>query len=141
MLTGRDTILATFPKRLYRNHPNRRLLDVQPIPVEKIIGSFNRVSEFDHEFRPLRRHMADRWVNASIALEWDGWSPILVHKIGEEYYVEDGHHRVSVARSTGMVYIEAKVWEYSVQPQRPETCELVRCTEREIVGIYSSLKS
>jgi hypothetical protein len=39
--------------------------------------------------------------------------PIDVILVGEQYFVRDGHHRVSVARSLGQVEIEANVtvWE------------------------------
>ena len=82
------------------------------IPVEQIKGTVSRQSDFDHKFRPLKSHLRDRWVNSYQALENGGWSPILVHKVGDQYYVEDRHHPVSVARTLGEVFIQAKVWEY-----------------------------
>jgi hypothetical protein len=136
-LTGRDTKLATIPKHEQQNNSNRRLLGTKEIPVEKIIGSFNRVNDFDYQFRPLSKHLSDRWVNTYITLERDGWSPILVHKIGEHYYVEDGHHRVSVARSIGMAFIEAKLWEYSVPREQTETCQSTRFPERSSSKAYA----
>ena len=136
-LTGRNAKLAVFPKQEQQNIPNRRLLGTKDIPVEQIIGTFNRESDFDHQFRPLSKRLCNRWVNAFIKLERDGWPSILVHKIGEHYYVEDGHHRVSVARSIGMVFIEAKVWEYSVQPQQTELCQSVRCTEQSCPKVHA----
>jgi hypothetical protein len=135
---GRDTNLAAFPKHEHRNNPNRKLLGTKDIRVEQIIGTFNRVSDFDGQFRPLSKHLSDRWVNTYITLERDGWSPILVHKIGEDYYVEDGHHRVSVARSTGMAFIEAKVWEYPLRLRQTKVCPPARGTERDSAKAYAS---
>ncbi|MBL8051150.1 MAG: ParB N-terminal domain-containing protein, partial [Anaerolineales bacterium] len=37
--------------------------------------------------------------------------PIVLYKVGEIYFVVDGHHRVSVAREQGQEYIEAEVRE------------------------------
>ncbi|HJR78484.1 MAG TPA: hypothetical protein VJ821_00340 [Anaerolineales bacterium] len=139
-ITGRDTKLAAFPKHEHRKHPNRRMIGTKEVSVEKIIGSFNRVSEFDYQFRPLSKHISDRWVNTYMRLERDGWSPILVHKIGDEYYVEDGHHRVSVARAVGMVFIEANVWEYSAPILPAKTCPPIRCPEWDAPKAYGSLE-
>jgi ParB-like chromosome segregation protein Spo0J len=39
--------------------------------------------------------------------------PIEVIQIGEHYFVNDGHHRISVARALGIAYIDAlvEVWQ------------------------------
>jgi hypothetical protein len=41
--------------------------------------------------------------------------PIDVYRIGELHFVEDGHHRVSVARALGDTHIEARVREVRTQ--------------------------
>lgn len=132
-LTGKNSRLATFPEHALRDHPNRKLIGVKDIRIDQIIGTLNRDCDFDDKFRPLGKHLLNRWVNIFVNLDPDGWPPILVHKIGEQYYVEDGHHRVSVARSIGMLFIQAKVWEYPVQQKRTGNCEQMRCTERSSV--------
>ena len=128
-ISGRNSKLASFPEHAQRDLPNRKLIGVKDIHIDQIIGTLNRESDFDNKFRPLGKHLLDRWVNISAYLNPDGWEPILVHKIGEQYYVEDGHHRVSVARSIGMFFIQAKVWEYPVQQKKMRGCEPVRCAE------------
>jgi len=137
-LTGRNTKLAAFPRQERWDNSNRRLLGTKDISVEEIIGTFNRESDLDYQFRPLGKHLCNRWINTYIKLERDGWSPILVHKFGEHYYVEDGHHRVSVARSIGMAFIEAKVWEYPVLPGQTETCPSMSCAERSSAKVYAT---
>jgi hypothetical protein len=100
----------------------RRLTGVQSIPVDKIVGTIQRSDDFDKDFRPLKKHLRDRWVNALLQLDTDGWQPIDVHKVGESYYVKDGHHRVSVAKSMGITFVDAVVWDHcSCQPPRT-TC-------------------
>ena len=69
--------------------------------------------DFDSDFRRLKMHLRDGWILAR--LEQNNWLPILAHKMGNHYYIEDGHHRISVTRFTGMLSIPAKVWEYSCQ--------------------------
>jgi hypothetical protein len=118
-LLGKNTTLARFPEEAPRKSPNRHFAGTQDIPLEKIAGTLNRQSDFDHKFRPLKSYLRDRWVNVYLTLQKEGWAPVLVHKVDDQYYVEDGHHRVSVARALGLGFLEAKVWEYptpSVQP-------------------------
>jgi hypothetical protein len=104
--------------------------------VAEIVGTLNRDSDFDTHFRPLKKHNIDRWVNAYILREQDGWSPIIVHKLGDEFFVEDGHHRVSVAYDIGMEYIEAKVWEYAIQTPTVVTCQPTCCMEKSSSRVY-----
>ena len=37
--------------------------------------------------------------------------PVVLYKVGEIYFVVDGHHRVSVAREQGQLFIDAEVRE------------------------------
>jgi hypothetical protein len=41
----------------------------------------------------------------------DAMPPVLLYKVGEMYFVEDGHHRISVARALGWDVIDARVTE------------------------------
>lgn len=109
-LTGRRSRLLRFPQG-QSNHLNKILLGAQDICVTNIIGTLNREKDFDPDFRPLKMHLRDGWIRAR--LEQNHWLPIVAHKVGKHYYIEDGHHRVSVAQFTGMLSIPAKVWEYS----------------------------
>ena len=49
-----------------------------------------------------------------------GWPSIKVYQVGNLYFVEDGHHRVSVARQLRITLIEAEIWEYQVAIQAAE---------------------
>jgi hypothetical protein len=92
---------------------NKRFAGIQEIRIDQIVGTLSRESDFDKKFRPLKKHLRDRWARTLLLLHSDGWQPIVVHKVGECYYVEDGHHRVSVAQAVGMLFIEAEVWDHS----------------------------
>jgi hypothetical protein len=94
--------------------PNRNGLHrgVQEIPLRQIVGSVGRAAEFDRDFRPLRNGHRERWVNIRLLHATIGWEPIIVHQVGNLYFVEDGHHRVSVARDMGLDVIEASVIAY-----------------------------
>ena len=135
-LMGKNTKLASFPEEAPEKSPNRKFLGVQEIAVQGIIGTVGRQNDFDRQFRPLNKYLRERWVNAYLALERDGWSPILVHKVGDFYYVEDGHHRISVAQALGIAYIQAKVWEYPSYSKQPKKSGNVECTERSSAKQY-----
>lgn len=128
LLTGSKSTLDVFPGAVERVSPNRKLIRRTDIHVADIVGTLERDTDFDHQFRPLKKHSRDRWINAYILQKQDGWAPIVVHKVDGKYFVEDGHHRVSVARAIGMEFIEAKVWEYTSTPSKSkEVCEAEVC--------------
>lgn len=136
-LIGKDNRLAIFPEQAPEKSPNRRFAGIQEIPVEKIIGTLNRQSDFDQKFRPLSVNLRDRWISAYLAFDRGGWEPIVVHKAGEHYYIEDGHHRVSVARLRGMAFIQAKVWEYPVCAKEVNKSPAVACPKRIYSNVYA----
>ena len=119
-LLARPEHLETFRARVPALLPARHYLGMQDIPVDQITGSVDRSTDFDHNFRPLKSHLRDRWVNIYLLAQENSWPPIRVYKVGEQYFVEDGHHRVSVARSLGRLWIQAEVWEYVPRPVRPD---------------------
>lgn len=89
------------------------------IEVAKINGSECRVCDFDRDFLPLSEASRQRW--ASVYAAWVcgvNLPAISVVQVGDVYYVRDGHHRVSVARLMGAVYIEAnaQVWQVEGEP-------------------------
>lgn len=88
---------------------------VQPVPIAKIIGTENRFSDFDREFLPLKRQDRYRWARIhALYTEGHPLPPVALLKIGDFYFVRDGHHRISVARAEGALYIDAEVVEIPV---------------------------
>lgn len=85
----------------------RRLEDV---PLDAIVGSVGRYSDFTSEFMPKNNADRDRWVRVKLAMTGvEGVPPIEVYKLGEAYFVRDGNHRVSVAREMGFTHLQAFV--------------------------------
>jgi len=115
-LLGRYEPLADFNNLGSVQSKGRTYLGLQTIPLQQVSGSVNRQGDFDRHFRPLRRHLRDRWVNIFMQMQTDGWEPVKLYKVWNSYYVVDGHHRVSVALTSGRQFIEAEVWEYGRQP-------------------------
>jgi uncharacterized ParB-like nuclease family protein len=80
------------------------------VPVEQVVGTVSRSADFDRRFRLLNPALADRWRQvASAAQDGTDFPPIDVIRLGDMYFVRDGHHRVSVARSLGRPTIAARV--------------------------------
>lgn len=85
---------------------------IQSIPINKIKGSEGRYKDFDREFLPKHEGIRDKWENIADFLDnTTKIPPIVVYKIGEDYIVRDGNHRVSVAKELGLEYIDAEVIE------------------------------
>jgi ParB-like nuclease domain len=89
-----------------------RSLGVQVIPIDCIVGSVDKVRDFDRRFRPTSGRSRERWERmARKSRTGEAFPPIDVYKLGELYFVRDGHHRVSVARALDVREIEAFVTE------------------------------
>jgi ParB-like nuclease family protein len=87
-------------------------LGVQLIPLDQIVGSVDKVKDFDRRFRPTSDRSRQRWERlAEKSRLGEYLPPIDVYKLGNLYFVIDGHHRVSVARAQGATEIEADVRE------------------------------
>jgi hypothetical protein len=97
-------------KSLHIGGPNYR--GVEEVPVKNIVGSLNRYHDFDRAFLPARGGIAPKWENVARAFYKNiGLPPVMLYKVGQVYFVVDGHHRVSVAREQGLETIEAEVRE------------------------------
>jgi hypothetical protein len=87
----------------------RSHLGLQEIAIDRIVGSVDRSADFRRDFRPQRRLSRSRLANLRAAFP-DGVMPaITVFEVGGAYFVEDGHHRVALARERGADYIDAEV--------------------------------
>ena len=94
---------------------------MQDVPLDKIVGSTGRVRDFDLTFLPRRREKDGRWLNVARArCRGSDLSPVVLYKVGEGYLVEDGNHRISVARTRGEETIRAIVIEIDISALIPE---------------------
>lgn len=112
-LTGKSVDLLSYEevRQKLRAHPSseRRLKD---IPLDAIVGSVGRYTDFTRDFLPLRDSDMDRWIRVQLAaFGMAGMPPIDVYQLGDVYFVIDGNHRVSVARQMDSKEIQAYVTE------------------------------
>ncbi len=85
---------------------------LQEIPLDKIVGSVGRYQDFTRSFLPKNDSNKERWARVKAAItDMKGMPPIDVYQVGEVYFVNDGNHRVSVARQLGVETISAYVTE------------------------------
>jgi hypothetical protein len=106
--------------RSSRRAYNRVRRGIQVVDAKKIVGSVGRRRDFDRCFMPLRMSTGGRWKRVDLAFYRDRvLPPVSLYKLGDAYFVEDGNHRVSVARYHGVPAVEADVTEF--QPARVES--------------------
>ncbi len=112
-ISGQPTTLLSYDEikeKLHVGGPIYR--GVHTVRVDQIVGSLNRYQEFDRAFLPAADQLASRWQNVDRAFYKDvSLPPVVLYKVGQVYFVVDGHHRVSVAREQGQEFIEAEVRE------------------------------
>jgi hypothetical protein len=108
-LSGRSMALRTLthqPVTRQSSHSQR----ITYVPVNLIVGSESRSDDFDNQFNPLKPHLLQRWVGIALARRSGVvLPPVELIRVGDEYYVRDGHHRISVAKMWGQLDIEAVI--------------------------------
>jgi hypothetical protein len=126
----RRALLRRIGTRLRRDAASNRLLcfgdlrkvpgamgriyrGLRTVPVAQIGGSVGRCSEFERDFMPARASVEERWKRIDRAFHrGEELPPVSLYKVGDFYFVLDGHHRVSVAHFHGVEWIDAYVTEF-----------------------------
>lgn len=93
---------------------------IETVPLRQIRGSACRSHDFDSRFRPRRSHTRSRWLTIAVARRMGIILPAVeLVRVGDVYFVQDGHHRISVARALGQACIEAEVVDWQVTGPLP----------------------
>jgi hypothetical protein len=89
-----DEVVAALGQR------GERSLGLQTIRLDTIIGTVDSRRDFDRQFRPTTSRVRERWERLALAQRrGEIIPPIDVYRIGDLHFVQDGHHRVSVAHA------------------------------------------
>ncbi|HET6380798.1 MAG TPA: hypothetical protein VFH63_07150 [candidate division Zixibacteria bacterium] len=106
---------------LYDRHPRaasalRRARGVQVVPLDRIVGTVRHPTQNTADFLPLPtlrgKNWEARWQRIERATrQLSTLPPVDLVKVGDEYYVADGHNRVAAALRAGAVAIDADVVE------------------------------
>jgi hypothetical protein len=93
---------------------------LQDVAIDQICGSMDRIGDFDLRFHPLDDRLRGRWINIAMArFQAVPLPPVKLVQVGCCYFVEDGHHRISVARALGEAAIDAEVTVWDVHGPLP----------------------
>ncbi len=114
----------------------RRYLGVREIPLDALVGTDGRASAFTRDFRPLHAFSRDRMRSLAGAFGDGGFPPIVTVKLGEAYFVIDGHHRAAVARRAGAEVIDADVTELIARVPLPAGADMLEVVLRELERIF-----
>lgn len=125
--------LPRLPRRdplpsLYDRHPRaamalRRPRGLHVVPLDEIAGTVRHPSQNTSDFLPLPylrgKNWSGRWQRIQQATDNLSILPAIeLVKVGDEYYVADGHNRVAAALRVGAVAIDADVTEL-IMPGSP----------------------
>jgi hypothetical protein len=114
---------------LFDNHPAattalRRPRGLQVVPLERIVGTTRHPSQNTADFLPLPglrgRNWEGRWQRIRRATDNLAMLPAVeLLKVGNDYYVADGHNRIAAALQAGGVDIDADVTELLIRGVEP----------------------
>jgi hypothetical protein len=114
----------------------RRYLGVRAIPLERVVGTDGRAGAFNREFKPRYGFSRDRLRSLADAFPDGGFPPIVAVKLGDSYFVIDGHHRVGLARRRGRELIDADVTEFVAPVPLPPAADMVEVVLRQLERVF-----
>jgi hypothetical protein len=105
------SLLDTHPEA---TRAPRRAIGIQGVPVDAIVGTMRHPSQNTADFLPLPRLRGENWRARwqRITRATDRLAvlpPVDLVRVGDDYYVADGHNRVAAARQAGAAEIDADV--------------------------------
>ena len=108
----------------------QRPLGVQSIRLNTIAGTTDARRDFDRCFRPTSNRVRSRWEQLALAQRRGAaMPPIEVYRVGGLHFVNDGHHRVSIAAATGQQLIDAYVTQVlTTAPPSAKTASQPGCS-------------
>ena len=115
---------------------NRTYIGVRAIPVSLVVGTEGRGGSFTRDFEPRHAFSRDRLRALAEAFPDGGYPPIVAVKLGETYFVVDGHHRVALARRRGAQAIDAEVTELVSRVPLPAGADMVEVVLRQLELVF-----
>ena len=114
-IIGRNPCLFALDDAVATIQPVQSIdLGLRDISLKTVIGSVGRNRDFTQHLLPCteNREGKERWRKIyTLAITGAGFPPVELYKVGPDYFVEDGHHRISVAKYLNWKTIQAYVTE------------------------------
>ena len=114
----------------------RHYVGVRPIPIQNVVGTDGKVGAFTRRFEPRHSFSRDRLRSLASAFPDGGFPPIVAVKLGETYFVIDGHHRVALTRRNGGETIDADITELVARVPLPPGADMVELVLRELERVF-----
>jgi hypothetical protein len=97
---------------------NAAYAGIMSVPISQIRGTENKESEFDRAFNPLQERNRVKWQElARKKMHGIDLPPVDLVKVGDIYYVRDGHHRISVSRWLNQTFVDAEITVLKIHPR------------------------
>ncbi len=130
--SGRGSLLGFDEAKRKLGASSARRLGRRTVEVSKIVGSVGRSGDFDGRFMPKKAELREKWEHVDRGFHRGEESrTVSLCKIGEEYYVSDGNHRVSVARFHAVEMIDAEVVEFRPLANTANAVAAEECSPRK----------
>jgi hypothetical protein len=118
-LPRRETLPSLYDRYPHATTALRRPRGLQVVAIDEIVGTTRHPSQNTADFLPLPslrgRNWEARWQRIRRAVDDLSLLPAVdLVKVGDAYYVADGHNRVAAALRAGAVAIDADVTELLV---------------------------
>jgi hypothetical protein len=114
----------------------RQYVGVRAIPVSHVVGTEGRAGAFTRDFEPRHDFSRDRLRSLAEAFPDGGYPPIVAVKLGDTYFVIDGHHRVALARRRGEESIDAEITEFLSRVPLPAGADMVEVVLRQLERVF-----
>jgi hypothetical protein len=89
------------------------------VEASRVVGSVGKHDRFDEGFMSLSGASSERWKRIDRAFRsGQELPPVTLYLLGEDYFVQDGHHRVSVYRFLGVEGLDDEVTEFRIPNDR-----------------------
>jgi hypothetical protein len=89
------------------------------VEASRVVGSVGKHDRFDEGFMPLSGASSERLKRIDRAFRsGQELLPVTLYRLGEDYFVQDGHHLVSVYRFHGVEWLDAEVRQFKMPNDR-----------------------
>jgi len=117
--TGRKQAAAPSEVKSFKDQQNKeaafdaRDRGIRTVPMSRIVGSVGRYQDFDSRFRFKHNRPSERlqWITEAMR-QGRPLGPLKLYQIKDEYYVLDGNHRISAAKTLDHDEILAHIFEF-----------------------------